>query len=689
MTKKVKKISLQIFLLPILMTLFAVFVSYVSVFIMLDGYFKKQQIQTQKEFFKDLKTTTKIRVDIAYNILATIYNEEIQKCNEQHIPKNICKQKILKKIVKIFDNFRWPNKGYIFILDFYGNTLYHPDHGLMKINRWNLTRNGIKVFQLLVNEAKKHPDGTYVRYLGYNFNKKPVWKVSYVKVFKPFDALVGSGVYINFLNERLVALQKKQQQLFKEMSKKLKIFSFLILFVSLIISYILAKIVQKMFLDYEKEIEKEQLKIREKSITDNLTGLFNRNYLKYVFGILQAKIKRENKKLAILFIDLDYFKEVNDTLGHKYGDILLKVISKRLKNVLRKDDILIRFGGDEFLVFIPYNKIDEVLIVIDRLKKAIKEKILINTKEINIDSSIGVSVYPVDSEDLNDLIKYADMAMYEAKRKGKGNFEFYKKELGEKIKEKTELKRDLIKAIENEEFDIYFQPKVSKDEHLYGSEVLIRWNHPKKGLLTPDKFLQIAYEKKLIKNIDLIVLKKAINQYIKWQEDGYNPGKISCNITMIDLQDNNFINQIEAVLNDNDFDSKNLILEVTEESIMKNPQKSVGCLNRLRNLGIGISIDDFGTGYSSLSYLKKFPLTELKIDKTFVKDIGIDRDDEEIVRIIILLGRVLNLSIVAEGVETNRQKEFLLLEGVDIIQGYLYSPPISASEFEEKFLKGF
>jgi EAL domain-containing protein (putative c-di-GMP-specific phosphodiesterase class I) len=279
------------------------------------------------------------------------------------------------------------------------------------------------------------------------------------------------------------------------------------------------------------------------------------------------------------------------------------------------------------------------------------------------------------------------MAMYEAKKKGKGRFEFFKKELSKKLEDKTELKNDLIKAIKNEEFEVYFQPKIFIDESLYGSEALIRWNHPERGLLSPNIFLPIAYEKKLITNIDLIILKKAIKQYKEWENKGYNPGKISCNITTIDLESKEFIHKINDILNENNFDPANLILELTEENVMKNPEKNIESLKNLRKLGLGISIDDFGTGYSSLNYLKKLPITELKIDRSFVKDIGKDKDDEEIVRVIILLGGVLNLTIVAEGVENETQKKFLENNGVKIFQGYLYSPPIPAKEFEEKFLR--
>jgi EAL domain-containing protein (putative c-di-GMP-specific phosphodiesterase class I) len=308
-------------------------------------------------------------------------------------------------------------------------------------------------------------------------------------------------------------------------------------------------------------------------------------------------------------------------------------------------------------------------------------------KDEKMIGGIGIAIYPDDGEELNILIKNADLAMYEAKEKGKGRFEFFKNELFEKVKNKAELTHDLIEAIKKEEFEIYFQPKITKNETLYGAEVLVRWNHPKRGFLSPISFLSIAYEKNLITEIDFIVLKKAVKQYKKWEKKGLYLGKISCNITPIDLEKDDFLNKIKTLLKENDFDGSNLILEVTEQSIMKDPQKSIKFLEELRKLNIGISVDDFGIGYSSLSYLKKLPITEVKIDMSFVKDIGKNKDNEEIIKIIILLAKVLNLKVVAEGVENKQQKEFLIESGVDIIQGYLYSPPISADEFEEKFLK--
>jgi len=684
MDKRARKLSLAIFFSPIIIVIITVITIYISIFIILSKHFELQKRHIQENFFKQLEITTKERVNIAYNILKTVY---IKKCKDKNLSKEECKKRVFKEIVPIFDNLRWSHKGYIFVLDFYGNTLYHPDHSLMKINRWNLVRNGIKVFQLLVNSAKAHPNGTYVKYLGYNFHKQPIWKVSYVKVFKPFDCLVGSGVYLDALDERLLKLKKEEDYVFDKLKNTLELIGLIIFFVALVIAILLAALVQHLFLKYENQIQKEKQRLKRRIFIDSLTGLFNRNYLSYGFNILKSIADKKSQKIAVIFIDLDFFKEVNDTLGHKYGDILLKKVAKRIKSVLRKDDILVRFGGDEFLLFVSFKTMNEVIELINNIYRVIKKEIKLKDKEVNIGATIGISIYPDDSKELDDLIKFSDMAMYEVKKTTKGSFGFYKKELGERIKEKIELHKDLIKAIENEEFEIYFQPKIYKDETLYGSEVLVRWNHPKKGLLTPDKFLPLAYEKKLIKDIDFIILKKAISQYIKWQKLGYEPRKMSCNITMIDIKDKHFIEKVDALLNNSEFDTSNLILEVTEESVMENPEESIKYLSCFRNLKIGISVDDFGTGYSSLSYLKRLPITELKIDRMFVKDIEYSEDDKEIVKIIIALGKVLNLNIVAEGVENNYQKEFLIKEGADIIQGYLYSPPIPAKEFEEKFLK--
>jgi diguanylate cyclase (GGDEF)-like protein len=679
-------ISKSILILPVVSVIIStLIVGFISVF-SIKYAFEKQKQEITNKFMQNLRITTKGKVNLAYVVVDALYKKNLKIYKNKELAKKIT----FEDFPSFFDKFRWPRKGYIFMFSTVnkGVTVYHINHKFMKINRWNLVRHGQKIMQIITNAAIAHPNGTYVRYIAYNPDGEPMDKISYVKVYKPLNILIGAGVYLNYLDKDLLRLQKQTNDLLNDLLKKIIFTTLISLILVSIIVFSFSKKIQRLFLKYEKQLENEKLELKKKSITDNLTGLFNRNYLKYIFDLLKAKANRENKKIAVLFIDLDYFKEVNDTLGHKYGDILLKVITKRLKNLLRKDDVIVRFGGDEFIVLMLFKKEDEVMNVIERMYNSLKESILLKNKDVYIDASIGISIYPDDSKDLDVLIKNADMAMYEAKKNGKGRFEFFKADLDKKLKEKMELSKDLIDAIKNESFEICFQPKIYKDESLYGSEVLIRWNHPTKGLLTPISFLPIAYEKNLITDIDFIVLKKAIKQYNEWINRGYNPGKISCNITTIDLENKVFINKIKNLLDENNFDAKNLILEVTEDNIMKYPEKNIKFLEELRKLGIGISIDDFGTGYSSLSYLKKLPITELKIDKSFVKDIGIDNDDEEIVRIIILLGRVLNLKIVAEGVENKIQKEFLLLEGVDIIQGYLYSPPLPADEFEENFLKG-
>jgi len=684
MDKNAKKLSLIIFLSPILMVILSIITIYISMVFILNDHLELRHQQIQQNFFNNLKQTAKNRVNIAYNILNTVYNE---KCKNKNISEKQCKKEVFKELIPILDDLKWPNKGYVFVLGFYGNTLYHPNHKFMKINRWNSQRNGIKWYQLLVNSAKAKPKGTYVEYLAYNFNKQPIPKVSYVKVFKPFKCLVGSGVYLNDLNKKLIELQKQENSISHKLNNTLKTVGFIVFFISLVISTIIAKLVQNMFLKYESEIQKEKEKLKQKALIDNLTGLFNRNYLDYTFDSLKNRVSRNNEKLAILFIDLDSFKEINDTLGHKYGDILLKEISKKLKSVLRKEDVLIRFGGDEFIVFIPFKKIDSVITVVNKIFDEIKKDVILKNKVFNISVSIGISVYPDDSEKLEDLIKYADMTMYKVKKTGKGYFKFYKQEVGNEITEKINLTKDLIKAIKDEAFEVYFQPKIFRDGSLYGSEALIRWNHPTKGFLTPDKFLPIAYEKNLIKDIDFIVLKKAVLQYKKWEERGLNPGKISCNITTIDIKNSDFFNKIKEFLEKINFNPNNLILEVTEENIMENPKENIKYLNAFRKLGIGISIDDFGTGYSSLSYFLKLPITELKIDRMFIVNLEKNKENREITKFIISLGKSLNLNIVAEGVENEFQKDLIIQQGADIIQGYLYSPPIKAEEFEEKFLK--
>jgi len=683
------KIPLYMVLTPVAGVVITAVLIFATIHMQLERYFENENKMITQKFMDDLKSTTKQRVEMAYKIFDTIYKNKTKYCHENNISKQQCDKMIISEMQSIYDQLKWPYKGYVFVLDFKGNTLYHPNKKLMKINRWNLERNGVKVFQLLVNEAKKHPEGTYVSYTGYNPGGTPTEKVSYVKVFKPYNVLIGSGVYLDYLDKRLVKKNEERKSIFLKLLDSIYTITVLVVSVLLVIVWVVAKNIKDVYKSYENVLKTEKEKFKELSVKDPLTELYNRNYLLSAFNEISSRVKRNGKKSVIAFIDLDQFKEINDSLGHEYGDMLLKEIAKRIKNTVRKSDVVSRFGGDEFVLILDdIEKPENIIGLIQRLLENIKDKIKLGDKEVSTTASIGLSVFPDDGDDISKLVTYADTAMYEAKKRKGNSFEFYKKEMGEKAKEKLELKNAIKQAIQNDEFVVFYQPQIDKEGNLFGSEALVRWIHPEKGLIPPYKFIPVATELGLIDKIDEIVLKKSIEQYKKWEAMGYKPGVVSCNFTMFDIERGNLIDKIKYLVKSEEFDTSKLVMEITEDNIMQNPQNAINYINELVDIGIKIAIDDFGTGYSSLSYLNKFPVSELKIDRSFVKDLPSNKDNAKIVKTIINLAKNFNLVTVAEGVESEEEREFIISLGVDVIQGYLYSPPIPADEFEKKFLKG-
>ena len=313
-----------------------------------------------------------------------------------------------------------------------------------------------------------------------------------------------------------------------------------------------------------------------------------------------------------------------------------------------------------------------------------KEPLKIKENILHLSSSIGISIYPNDATNQENLLKYADAAMYKAKEEGRDNFQFYSAEMTQQAFQKVILENSLRVAIKEEQFDVYFQPQYDvKTEKISAMEALVRWKHPHVGIVPPSEFIPLSEENGLIVEIDKIVMKKAMQTFSKWYKKGATPGRLSLNLSMKQLNTDTFISDLFKSMQESDFKLKWLELEVTEGQVMKNPEESIKKLKRLSDLGITISIDDFGTGYSSLTYLKKLPLNKLKIDRSFIKDIPEDEDDIAITKAIIALGKNLNLEIIAEGVETKEQKEFIQNQGCPYIQGYYYSKPLPANEIEK------
>ena len=419
---------------------------------------------------------------------------------------------------------------------------------------------------------------------------------------------------------------------------------------------------------------------------DDLTGLPNRTL--YHDRVEQAiqKAKRFSSKFVLFFIDLDHFKEVNDSLGHGMGDKILLEASQRLQNSIREEDTLARLGGDEFTILLEHiENIQDSSHIAQKILDAFRKPFVIEGHILYLTCSIGISIYPDDSKLSQDLLKFADNAMYKAKKVGRDNFQFYTKEMTELAFERVMLESNIRQALANEEFSLYYQPQYdARSETIVGMEALIRWKHPLLGLISPAKFIPIAEESTLIIEIDNWVMNEAMQKVAHWYRSGLNPGVLSLNLAIKQLESKGFIEQLKTTMQETSFKPEWLKFEVLERDVMNKPQESIEKLMLLHQLGVQLSLDDFGTGQSSLTYLKKFPITQLKIDQSFVRDIDRDEEDRAIILTIIALAKALKLEIVAEGVETKEQLDFLMDKECYIIQGYYFSQPLPSEKMFEK-----
>ncbi len=415
---------------------------------------------------------------------------------------------------------------------------------------------------------------------------------------------------------------------------------------------------------------------------DALTGLPNRVLFNDRLEQAIEVAKRNETKVALLFIDLDHFKEINDSLGHVVGDEILKVITLRLEEVVRKEDTVARLGGDEFTVILEeLIHAEDASLIANKILTDFAKVIQIEGHNLYVSCSIGISIYPDDGKSAQNLLKFADSAMYRAKEEGRNNFQYYSAEMTHIAFERVFMESSLRSGLEHEEFIVHYQVQVqAKTDNLVGMEALVRWQHPTMGLMSPDKFIPLAESTGLIVALDRYVMKTAMKQFAQWYESGLNPGILAMNLTVKQLQQKDFIQIFQELMNKTGCKPQWLELELTESQIMMNPDQAIETLKEINNLQVGLAVDDFGTGYSSLSYLKKLPIHKLKIDQAFIKGLPEDEDDSSITRAIIALAKNLNLKTIAEGVETKEQKDFLIENGCENIQGYLYSKPIPAEQ---------
>lgn len=418
---------------------------------------------------------------------------------------------------------------------------------------------------------------------------------------------------------------------------------------------------------------------------DVLTGLVNRNMLRKVLEEAMAYAERYQRSLWVVFVDLDRFKFVNDTLGHKAGDLLLKTVAGRLRGAVRDTDTIARLGSDEFVIVMSeYTDVGLDTRNLQRIQAAIAAPMTIEGHTFFPTCSIGVAAYPDDGRDAEILVKHADIAMYRAKQSGRDNYQFYTPAMNEQALERLRIEGDLRLALERNEFLLHYQPKIDlRSGDILGMEALIRWQHPELGMVSPARFISLAEETGLILPIGSWVIRTACEQTKAWQDAGWTNLRVSVNLSVRQFVQKDLVSSIEAVLKDTGLAADFLEIELTESLVMTDVEHAIGILRQLKELGVHLSIDDFGTGYSSLSYLKRFPIDVLKIDQSFIRDLTVDADDAAITVSIISLAHSLKLHVIAEGVETQAQLSYLRHHGCDAMQGYLFSPPVPAARFEE------
>ena len=430
------------------------------------------------------------------------------------------------------------------------------------------------------------------------------------------------------------------------------------------------------------ERKRAEDQIRYLAHHDALTGLPNRSLLKDRLNQAILQTQRHNPWVSVVFVDLDHFKTINDSLGHTAGDELLKVIANRMVSTVRTTDTVVRLGGDEFVILLVDQPESPATIsaILGRVRAAIAEPAVIDGRTLYVTCSMGVATFPDDGLDPEALLKNADAAMYKAKDAGRDNVQFYTAEMNIKIHEKLALQQELRNAIVRSEFLLHYQPQVDlRSGRIFAAEALIRWQHPAQGFLTPIKFIPVAEETGLIVQIGDWVLHEACRQNKAWQDQGLPPISVCVNVSARQFREKNLISRVVSALRESGLESKYLELEITESLIMHDVDQAVATMQALRKLGVQLAIDDFGTGYSSLNALKTFPVARLKIDKSFISNLASNESDKAVAGAVISLGQKLNLRVIAEGVETAEQVEFLRANNCDEIQGYFFSKPIAST----------
>jgi len=433
------------------------------------------------------------------------------------------------------------------------------------------------------------------------------------------------------------------------------------------------------------ERKRAEERIRYLAQHDALTALPNRLLFRDRLGQAIAQARRAHEHVAVLFIDLDHFKDINDSLGHPVGDRLLRVAARRLQRCLRQGDSVARLGGDEFVISLPaLADCNDVLPIATKVLESLRRPYVVEQHELYVTGSIGISVYPSDGQEVEALMRAADTAMYAAKEKGRDNYQFFTPGLNEAAQRRLTIANRLHHALQREEFVLYYQPQVDLlSGHVSAAEALIRWQQPDKELILPDEFVHVAEDSGLIVALGEWVLRQACEQLRRWRAAGYPDMRVSVNLSPHQIRRAGFPDLVAQILRETELPPAALEMEITETVLMMQSQENVAALEQLARMGVRLAVDDFGTGYSSLAYLRRFPVHALKIDQSFVDGIGKDANDVYIVSAIIAMARSLNLKVVAEGVETAEQVAFLKQHGCAAAQGFYFSRAVSARAFTE------
>jgi len=433
-----------------------------------------------------------------------------------------------------------------------------------------------------------------------------------------------------------------------------------------------------------KEVEEQ---LRQLALFDPLTGLANRELLHDRLQQTLYEAERDQTLVALILLDLDNFKDINDTLGHPSGDRVLAQVGARLRERTRHSDTVARMGGDEFVIVLRnVFGSENVGLVAQEIFESLSQPYLLEDRRVYVTVSLGIALYPLDGRDPDELIRKADTAMYHAKGRGKNRYQFYTAEMNRRAQQRLALQTDLRRALEQNEFVVYYQPKINiVTGEVTGVEALVRWQKPDNGLVPPAAFIPLAEETGLIVPIGEKVLQLACAEVKSWQSQGIPQLTVAVNLSTIQLREEGLALTVQKILMETGLAPGSLELEITESAIMQESEKAISLLHTIRDMGIRVTMDDFGTGYSSLSYLKRFPISSLKIDRTFIADVLSNPDDAEIIRAIIAMAHRMKLNVVAEGVETAEQLEFLRREGCNEAQGYYFARPMPGEEFSRWF----